>query len=122
MTRTAHRRTLVQHTQPGMSPLTRFCDAAPKSTITVETKTFNNHLGFERFYQQHQMRRLWSCQKGAFGTGAGIAAVPALCTAAVLAAFARMCSAAPLGSATQILEQPFGEPKPVYLNEGSRAR
>jgi hypothetical protein len=28
-----------------------------KSAITVETKTFNNHLGFERGLWQHQTRR-----------------------------------------------------------------
>ena len=40
-----------------------------KSAITVETKTFNNHLGFERCLWQHQTRCFVVVPKrGVFGT------------------------------------------------------
>jgi hypothetical protein len=40
-----------------VSSLYRISAMQLKSAITVETKTFNNHLGFERGLWQHQTRR-----------------------------------------------------------------
>jgi hypothetical protein len=39
-----------------VSPLYRISAVQIKSAITVEAKTFNNHMGFERGLWQHQTR------------------------------------------------------------------
>jgi hypothetical protein len=51
------------------SPMCRIFAMQLKSAITVEAKTFNNHLGFERGLWQHQTRGFASVpQRSVFGT------------------------------------------------------